>query len=82
MAINIFETYDNVVRKEHPVAKPEVKEDELFVPDDEKPAAPVQAQVVPEIDLNALADLILEKMNAQKAAEIPAEEGGSDAGDS
>ena len=79
MAINIFETYDNVVRKEHPVAKPEVKEDELFVPDDEKPAeAPAQAQVVPEIDLNALADLILEKMNAQKAAETPAEEGGTD----
>lgn len=71
---DLFETYDKSVRKEFEVVKPEPVKGQLFTPDptpDPAPAAPV----VPEIDLNALADLIIQKMG-QKAA-TGAEEGGA-----
>lgn len=76
MAVNFMDVYDTVVRKEYPAPKPEPKEDELFTPDDEAPAEPA-GQAVPEVDLNALADLIIEKMKAKESAADDAGEGGN-----
>ena len=71
---DLFETYCNVVRKEFEVAKPESTKGQLFTPDPTPAPAPA-APAISEIDYDALADLIIQKMG-QKAA-TGAEEGGA-----